>query len=41
MNIGRTVFSQLMDLLPMREFRKCVARYRGNYKVQHFSCLDQ
>jgi hypothetical protein len=30
-----------MDLLPMREFRKCVARYRGNYKVQHFSCLDQ
>ena len=41
MNIGRTVFSQLMDLLPLREFRKCVARYRGNYKVQHFSCLDQ
>jgi len=41
MNIGRTVFSQLMDLLPLREFRKCIARYRGNYKVQCFSCLDQ
>ena len=41
MNTGRTVFSQLMDFLPLRDFRKCVARYRGNYKVQRFSCLDQ
>jgi hypothetical protein len=40
MNIGRTVFSQLMDLLPLREFRKCVACYRGNYKVRRFSGLD-
>lgn len=41
MNIGKTVFSQLMDFLPIHEFRKCVQRYRGNYKVQSFSCLDQ
>lgn len=41
MNTGRTVFSQVMDFLPMREFRKCVERYRGNYKVKSFSCLDQ
>jgi hypothetical protein len=41
MNTGRTVFSQVMDFLPLREFRKCVARYRGNYKVQRFSCMDQ
>ena len=41
MNSGRTVFSQVMDFLPLREFRKCVARYRGQYKVQSFSCLDQ
>jgi len=41
MNAGRTVFSQLMDFLPLHDFRKCVARYRGNYKVQRFSCLDQ
>jgi len=41
MNTGRTVFSQILDFLPMQEFRKCVARYRGNYKVQHFSCFDQ
>ena len=38
---GRLVFSQLMEFFPLRAFRKCVQRYRGNYKVQHFSCLDQ
>jgi len=41
MNTGRTVFYQIMDYLPMHEFRKCVKRYRGNYKVKSFSCLDQ
>lgn len=41
MNTGRTVFSQVMDFLPLASFRRCVGRYRGNYKVQHFSCLDQ
>ena len=41
MNTGRTVFSQIMDFLPLRDFRKCVARYCGNYKVQKFSCMDQ
>ncbi len=38
---GRIVFSQIMDCLPLHKFRKCVKRYRGNYKVQTFSCLDQ
>ena len=33
--------SQIMDFLPLLEFRKCVKRYRGNHKVQKFSCLDQ
>ncbi len=41
MNTGKTVFSQLMEFLPLPEFRRCVQRYRGNYKVKHFSCLDQ
>ena len=41
MNVGRTVFSQVMDFLPVHEFRKCVQRYHGDYKVQSFSCLDQ
>jgi len=41
MNSGRTIFAQLMDLLPLTEFRRCVDRYHGDYKVQSFSCLDQ
>ena len=41
MYTGRTVFSQIMDFFPLAEFHRCVERYRGNYKVQTFSCLDQ
>jgi hypothetical protein len=41
MNTPSTVFAQIMAFLPMHEFRKCVRRYRGDYKVKRFSCLDQ
>jgi Domain of unknown function (DUF4372)/Transposase DDE domain len=41
MHVGRTVFAQLMDFLPLPAFRACVATYRGDYKVRSFSCLDQ
>lgn len=41
MNTGRIVFSQLMDFLPIHEFHNCVERYRGNYRIRRFSCLDQ
>lgn len=41
MNQGKTVFSQLMDFVPMYEFRKCVARYQGHHKVQRFTCWNQ
>src|SRR6266478_1504931 len=41
MNLGRTVFSQLISHLPDREFRGCVERYRGDYRLQGFSCWDQ
>ena len=41
MNIGRTVFSQIMDFAPSFHFQQCVARYKGNYKVITFTCLDQ
>ncbi|HMD06583.1 MAG TPA: IS4 family transposase [Candidatus Acidoferrum sp.] len=41
MNIGRTVFAQLMDHLPAYEFQKCVTRYRGDYQQKSFSCWDQ
>ncbi|HVU48638.1 MAG TPA: IS4 family transposase [Terracidiphilus sp.] len=41
MNLGRTVFSQLMSFLPDREFRRCVARYSGDRRLRGFSCWDQ
>ena len=41
MNTGKTVFAQLMEHLPLHEFRKCTHRYKGNYKIKTFSCLDQ
>jgi hypothetical protein len=41
MNSGKTVFAQLVEHIPSHEFRKCVKRYRGNYKVKSFSCWDQ
>lgn len=41
MNTGKTIFSQVMEFLPLHEFRKCVARYHGDYKVLSFSCMDQ
>lgn len=41
MHTGRIVFAQLMDLLPLYEFHKCVRRYQGNYRIKNFSCLDQ
>jgi hypothetical protein len=41
MNSGKSIFSQLIDFLPSQEFRQCVDRYRGDYKLQSFSCWDQ
>jgi hypothetical protein len=41
MNSGKTVFAQLMELLPIYEFHKCVERYQGDYWIKNFSCLDQ
>jgi len=41
MNSGRTLFAQLMDFVSPYEFRKCVDRYQGHYKVQSFTCWDQ
>jgi len=41
MNIGRSVFSQLLGFLPDREFRRCVERYNGDARLRGFSCWDQ
>ena len=41
MNLGRTVFAQLISFLPDREFRRCVSRYDGDRRWRSFSCWDQ
>jgi len=41
MNLGRTVFSQLLDFIPTYQFQLCVDRYQGNRYVKGFSCWDQ
>ncbi len=41
MNLGKLVFAQVTQHLPLTTFRRCVARYGGEYKVKTFSCLDQ
>ena len=41
MHVGKLVFSQVIDHLPMHTFRRCVSRYHGNRYQKSFSCLDQ
>jgi len=41
MNLGRTVFAQLLDYIPSYQFQVCVDRYQGNRYVKNFSCWDQ
>ena len=36
MNDGGTIFSQLISFLPDREFRRCVARYRGDSRLSRY-----
>lgn len=41
MYLGKIIFSQIMDFLPMYEFQKCVKRHQGNYRIKNFSCIEQ
>ena len=41
MYVGKLVFAQVMEHLPLHTFRKIVTRYAGERKVKSFSCLDQ
>ena len=38
---GQTCFCASDSHLPLTTFRRCVARYNGEHKVKHFTCLDQ
>jgi len=41
MYAGKLVFAQLTDLIHPEQFRRCVRRYDGDYKVKTFSCWNQ
>jgi IS4 transposase len=41
MNVGRTVFAQLIAHLSHIEFQKCVTRYDGDQHHRSLSCWDQ
>jgi hypothetical protein len=41
MHVGKSIFAQLMEWIHPEQFRRCVTRYRGNYKIRSFSCWDQ
>ena len=40
MNIGKTVFAQLMSFLPTYEFNKCVEKYKSIHRVRNFTCKE-
>lgn len=41
MHVGKAVFAQLMEWIHPEQFRRCVTRYHGHYKIRSFSCWDQ
>jgi transposase len=40
-NVGKTLFAQLMDFLPWSTFARMVARYDGDRRVRTLSCAEQ
>ena len=41
MNSGKYVFAQLLEFVDRYEFKKCVKRYNGDYRVRDFNCWNQ
>lgn len=41
MYTGQSVFSQVMQYLPLRRLDTCINRYQGNRRIRTFSCHDQ
>ena len=41
MNFGKYVFSQVVAVMDPNDFRACVERYKGNFKVKDFTCWHQ
>lgn len=38
---GKTLFTQVMEFLPWKNFHRIVARYQGDYRVRRLSCAEQ
>ena len=41
MNVGKTLFAQVMDFVPWTSFGRVVERYSGNARVRRMSCAEQ
>jgi len=41
MYVGKTLFAQVMDVLPWKTFHRIVARYGGDYRTRSLSCAEQ
>ena len=41
MPTGKLIFSQITEWIHPEQFRRCVQRYEGNYRVRTFPCWDQ
>jgi Domain of unknown function (DUF4372)/Transposase DDE domain len=41
MHVGKLVFAQVMEFAPWHTFRRLVAKYRGDFNVRTFRCMDQ
>jgi hypothetical protein len=40
MNVGKTLFAQLMDFLPWKTFHRIAVRYDGDYRIRTLSCAE-
>jgi hypothetical protein len=38
MNVGKTLFAQVIEFVPWKSFGRIVARYRGDASVRTLSC---
>ena len=41
MNVGKTLFAQVLDFLPWSTFHRIVRRYAGDHRVRTLSCSEQ
>ena len=38
---GKNAFAQIMNLVTDYELKKCIYKYKGDYKTKKFTCRDQ